>query len=204
MKWIKEIIETLKIFKEYFIPLLLAILLAIISKLFIPNDFFALKKISMNILLFGITIFYFLMIILIIFIFKKIAKTNELKKKLNNEKQKYLRNKISQMKDFIDDLSFDSKNKIKFFLNNNNTSLVYHIHSYSFRNSNDDNLECNLIKTKEVIKNTKYYYDYDTLKKKKFYKGNEVILYRLTDDMYETLKYMKENDIGISHFDDFS
>lgn len=123
--------------------------------------------------------------------------------KYENKKQnEILEKNIREMKDYVDQLSSNSKNMIKYFIENDNKPLAYYESVYS-PYLDHDNFLLNIKSTEYVVKdNNESFISAIGLEKISFSKGMRITLYKLPEGDYNLLKYMKENNIGISNFDD--
>lgn len=194
MEWLENLVSILKQFLEkYFIPSLSALLITIIIKYITPVDFNILVKL-------GIT--WFLLILFIIYICKIIfSKISNTKYEENKNKEK-LEKSIEMMKSHMDKLSPKSRNMVKYFIENDNKPLAYHGSTYYYDMDNDGFL-INILSTDYIVQDSNELFKTFDLSNVSFSKGTRIKLYRLPEADYNLLKYMKENNIGISNFDEY-
>lgn len=203
MDWFNNLVDLIKYFFErYFIPSLVSLLITIIVKYITPEDFDILIKLGLSFYLIGIFLIVFLTVLFIIFLYKKISHKISNYIYENNKQKEILEKNISKMKDYVDQLSSNSKEMIKYFIENDNKPLAYYEIGYT-PYMEHDNFLLNIKSTEYVVKDNKEsFISAIGLEKISFNKGMRITLYRLPEGDYNLLKYMKENNIGISNFDD--
>ena len=106
------------------------------------------------------------------------------------------------MKNNMDKLSPKSRNMVKYFIENDNKPLVYHGSTYYYDMDNDSFL-INILSTDYIVQDNNELFKTLDLSNVSFSKGTRIKLYRLPEADYNLLKYMKENNIGISNFDEY-
>lgn len=204
--------EILKIFLEkYFIPTVMAILVAIVVMLYLPGDYWMIEKIGRFLFFILVVGLAFLAIIFIIFCYQKICAKSD-----DNEARKY-RNKVNDAEEkkamdvlwsAVDRFSPDDRKLIKEFLVSGNKAIERSSGTRYFGNSllNSDWV----VHTEEYGEEEKYEVILsDKLKGKAipvnpgFFENARPIIvkYKLCDDIYASLKYSMDNYGKISHFD---
>ncbi len=156
-----------------------------------PDDFNILTKLGVSYYLLGVFLTIFLAILLTMNLYKKIS-SKILNYKYENKKQnEILEKNIREMKDYVDQLSFNSKNMIKYFIENDNKPLAYYESVYSPYLDRDNFL---LNKSTEYVVKDKNesFKSINGLENISFTKGMRITLYRLSEDDYNLLKYMKK------------
>ena len=203
MEWLENLVSILKqFFEKYFIPSLSALLITIIIKYITPVDFNILVKLGITWFLLGIFLSVFLLILFIIYICKIIfSKISNTKYEENKNKEK-LEKSIKIMKSYMDKLSPKSRNMVKYFIENDNKQLAYHGSTYYYDMDNDGFL-INILSTDYIVQDSNELFKTFDLSNVSFSKGTRIKLYRLPEADYNLLKYMKENNIGISNFDEY-
>lgn len=203
MEWLENLVSILKqFFEKYFIPSLSALLITIIIKYITPADFNILVKLGITWFLLGIFLSVFLLILFIIYICKIIfSKISNTKYEENKNKEK-LEKSIKMMKSYMDKLSPKSRNMVKYFIENDNKPLAYHGLTYYY-DMNNDGFLINILSTDYIVQDSNKLFKTFDLSNVSFSKGTRIKLYRLPEEDYNLLKYMKENNIEISNFDEY-
>ena len=204
----EEIGKILRIFFEnHFIPAVFAMVLALITILNLPNDYWMIEKLGKNwflALLFGV---FFLVIILLLFLNQKLSsEMSKIKyRKKNREEEK---NRIIQeWKNVFNHLDKEHLDIVKELVRNHNNQIEkpYHFQpsTQDFFIANDNRstgfggIEAGDFQNSIFICSTKYK-DSEIQGEMKM-----VRLYKLQDSAYNVAKHLLETDGKLSVYDDF-
>ena len=203
------ITEFCKVFAEkHFIPSVIAVTGAIAALLFLPADYWMIAKLGKKLFLFLASGSFFLLVKLLVFLWKKFSQHRENKA----EKQYYARSSQKTEKKDMEDLwtavdkwGPDDRQLLKEFLDSNNTPIY---RTAGYRAAGNSLLNSNwVISTEEYGEEEPPVILSDRLKGKgipvgSFGVGRSIVIkYKLHDDIFAALKYSKEKYGKISHFE---
>ena len=203
------ITEFCKVFAEkHFIPSVIAVTGAIAALLFLPADYWMITKLGKLLFIFLASGVLFLLVKLLVFLWKKIGQHRENKA----EKQYYThssqRNEKKRMEELwtaVDKWGPDDRQLLKEFLDSNNTPIY---RTAGYRAAGNSLLNSNwVISTEEYGEEESPVILSDRLKGKgipvgSFGVGRSLVTkYKLHDDIFAALKYSKEKYGKISHFE---
>lgn len=201
MDIIKKIVELFSdFFNKYFIVSVCSLLIMIFFKYKTPENSIFIIKLGENWYLFGIYITSFLIILAIIFVYRKISYSvsNYIYKK--EKTKEILEKNIENIKKYIDKLSPKSKKVIRFLLDTNNEAIASYdmLFEHNFR----DNLIGILDSTEyEIETEGESFIDINNLEPELYQKNSQINLFKLKEEIYDLLKYMVDKGISISKFD---
>lgn len=194
----EKLFDTFKLFLErYFISTLVAIIPTAIVMYKTPNDFEMLLKLGQKFYLIVVFVIFFLVIRFIIFIYKIIYNKIYIKNQKKSFGERIENKVVDHLLNMVDSLSPQNKKILDYFLENNNKPLI--IKGYLMCNQFLDNY-CD---RNEYIVSDEHTKSLDpiNLEKEKFLiKGSKVTRYRLKDEYYNGLKFIKNKYGKISKF----
>lgn len=195
----EKIVDILKEFLEgHLLPFLSSVVITGIVWFITPNDFRVLTKLEKDFYLIVVFCFSLLIIevsiILIRKINRKIYYLNEKKKhydSITQENRNYLY-------DLLDSLSPEEFDLVEYLVNNNNQFITSHMdyvnNKYNFDTWFDSRRY--IVKEDEIVSIDPY----NTDKKCSYKKGSYVNQFKLREDIYKNLKYLKKKTGKISRF----
>ena len=192
-----KFLDIIKIFLEkHFLPALTAVVLSGITFFFTPENFPLLLKLEKWLYLFVIFAFYMLVIELVIKIAKFAQQKIERKKEEKEYNDSIAREDEKFLLDTVDSLSIEDRKKLDYFMEHNNEPLITTMRIYEslfleqFCDINDF----------EIEKATKVMNPFTLRKNIELKKGSRATRYKLKDDFYNELKYIKKKTGDISRF----
>ena len=195
----EKIVDILKEFLEkHFLPFLSSVVITGIVYYITPNDFTVLTKLEKNFYLLVVFCFSLLIIEILIILIRKI------KNKIYNlkEKKKYddriIQENRNYLYDLLDSLSPEEFDLVEYLVNNNNQYITSYMDYVNNRYNFDRMFDSRRYKVKEdEIVSVDLY---NINKKCSYKKGAYVNQFKLREDIYEILKYLKKKTGKISRF----
>lgn len=191
---ISTIIEIL--IKEYLINFIVSIMITVTLYYFIPTDNKILLKLG-NVIFYG-TVFLtsYLLIYIITNIFEKVKSNRHYAKQQKKYNREMKIKIIQETRNFIDNLNWEDRKVINYFLENDNKPLIV---GGFFHESSILKNYCHKIKFQ--VNEIMYANNPVTLKENYELKiGMMATKYKLQNELYKHLKKMKDRNINISNF----
>lgn len=195
----EKIVDILKEFLEkHFLPFLSSVVITGIVYYITPNDFTVLTKLEKNFYLLVVFCFSLLIIEILIILIRKI------KNKIYNSKEKkkhddrIIQENINYLYDLLDSLSPEEFDLVEYLVNNNNQYITSYMDYVNNKFNFDTMFDSRRYKVKEdEIVSVDLY---NINKKCSYKKGTYVNQFKLKEDIYENLKYLKRKTGKISRF----
>ena len=195
----EKIVDILKEFLEkHFLPFLSSVVITGIVYFITPNDFTVLTKLEKNFYLLVIFCLSLLIIEASIILIRKINN----KIYYSNEKKKHddriIQENRNYLYDLLDSLSPEEFDLVEYLVNNNNQYITSHMDYVNNKFNFDTMFDSRSYKVKEdeIVSIDPYNID----KKCSYKKGSYVNQFKLREDIYENLKYLKKKTGKISRF----
>ena len=195
----EKIVDILKEFLEkHFLPFLSSVVITGIVYFITPNDFTVLTKLEKNFYLLVIFCLSLLIIEASIILIRKINN----KIYYSNEKKKHddriIQENRNYLYDLLDSLSPEEFDLVEYLVNNNNQYITSHMDYVNNKFNFDTMFDSRSYKVKEdeIVSIDPYNID----KKCSYKKGSYVNQFKLKEDIYENLKYLKKKTGKISRF----
>lgn len=195
---LEKIINVLSsFFERYFIQTLVAFVISVVIYYFTPINNLILDKLGKDMYLLTLLIIFFLVVELIIFIFKVSSERIQFlieKKKYDKDK---IKENIEEYKEFVDGLKPEERDILEYLLKNNNMPIIlvgelFYSELLKYCCNKTEFVVSAPIRAMDVYKME------ETIPLKT---GMRAYKYKLKEDLYKLYKYMKKNGIGISNFD---
>lgn len=195
----EKIVDILKaFFEKHFLPTLFSIVITSVVFYLTPDDSSVLIKLGRNFYL--LTIFCFILFIsecVIIFIKKINNKITHIKEK-NKYKNKILQENKNYLYDLLESLSPEAFELVEYFVDNDNRCITSYNDYFGIEYGFNTIFDSKRYKIKEDSITSVDPYDLD--KKCSFKKGDYVSQFKLKEEIYENLKYLKRKNGRISRF----
>lgn len=194
---LEKIIDILKsFFEKYFIQALISIIPTLIIYYFTPDNFNFLNKIGKELYLLFVFIICFLIVELIIYIFKYLKKKKYYSKLKNQQEKEIEKENLNYLWSFVDNLNVNDKKLLNYFMESENK--VINITGYLMENRL---LEEWGIQAQTVSDGNIKNFDIIDVKEKNIIQNGIVITqYKLKDEIYNALVYSKKKYGKISNF----
>lgn len=196
---LEKVIDLFKsLLEKHYLQVLFSVVLTSLIYIIVPSDFLPLEKFGRNMFLF--VIFCFMLFIVEVFVkffivIRRLVSRKIEKIRRDNEK---LQDKIGEMYDFLNQLQPIETDIINYLVDNNNECITTHIDC--------ENLfyNCRLIFDFRSYKvkggNITSINIYNIEEKVEYVENMVVNQFKLRDDVYELLRYIKKNTGKISNF----
>ena len=195
----EKIVDILKEFLEkHFIPFLSSVVITGIVYYITPNDFTVLTKLEKNFYLLVVFCFSLLIIEVSIILIRKINNKIYYSKEKKKHDDRIIQENRNYLYDLLDSLSPEEFDLVEYLVNNNNQYITSHMDYVNNKFNFDTMFDSRKYKVKEdeIVSIDPYNID----KKCSYKKGSYVNQFKLREDIYENLKYLKKKTGKISRF----
>lgn len=195
----EKIVDILKEFLEkHFLPFLSSVVITGIVYYITPNDFTVLTKLEKNFYLLVVFCFSLLIIEVSIILIRKINNKIYYSKEKKKHDDRIIQENRNYLYDLLDSLSPEEFDLVEYLVNNNNQYITSHMDYVNNKYNFDTMFDSRKYKVKEdeIVSIDPYNID----KKCSYKKGSYVNQFKLREDIYENLKYLKKKTGKISRF----
>ncbi len=195
----EKIVDILKEFLEkHFLPFLSSVVITGIVYFITPNDFTVLTKLEKNFYLLVVFCFSLLIIEVSIILIRKINNKIYYSKEKKKHDDRIIQENRNYLYDLLDSLSPEEFDLVEYLVNNNNQYITSHMDYVNNKFNFDTMFDSRRYKVKEdeIVSIDLYNID----KKCSYKKGAYVNQFKLKEDIYENLKYLKKKTGKISKF----
>ncbi len=195
----EKIVDILKEFLEkHFLPFLSSVVITGIVYFITPYDFTVLTKLEKNFYLLVVFCFSLLIIEILIILIKKIKNKIYYSKEKKKYDDRIIQENRNYLYDLLDSLSPEEFDLVEYLVNNNNQYITSHMDYVNNKFNFDTIFDSRRYKVKEdeIISVDPY----NINKKCSYMKGAYVNQFKLREDIYENLKYLKKKTGKISRF----
>ena len=196
---IEKIVDILKEFLEkHFLPFISSVVITGIVFFITPTDFKVLTKLEKNFYLLVLFCLSLLIIEISIILIRKINNKIYYAKENKKHNDRIMQENINYLYDLLDSLSPEEFDLVEYLVNNNNQYITSHMDYARNRYDIDSIFNSRRYKVKEdeIISIDPY----NINKKCVYKKGAYVNQFKLREDIYENLKYLKNKTGKISRF----
>lgn len=194
-----KLIDILKaFFEKYFIQTLIATIPTVIIYYITPEDMKFFKKIGKEMYWLFCLICCFLIVELIIYIFKKIKNKRYFNKLNKDQTEKVMNKNLNYIWSYVDKLDYEDKKILSYCLKNKNKVINIEGGIVNY------NLFEELFDETQIISDgTIKQFNYKKVEETDIIeKGKITYQYKIKDDIYAILKYSKKKYNKISHFEE--
>lgn len=195
----EKIVDILKEFLEkHFLPFLSSVVITGIVYFITPNDFTVLTKLEKNFYLLVVFCLSLLIIEVSIILIRKINNKIYYSREKKKHDDRIIQENRNYLYDLLDSLSPEEFDLVEYLVNNNNQYITSHMDYVNNRFNFDTMFDSRKYKVKEdeIVSIDPYNID----KKCSYKKGAYVNQFKLREDIYENLKYLKKKTGKISRF----
>lgn len=195
----EKIVDILKEFLEkHFLPFLSSVVITGIVYYITPNDFTVLTKLEKNFYLLVVFCFSLLIIEVSIILIRKINNKIYYSKEKKKHDDRIIQENRNYLYDLLDSLSPEEFDLVEYLVNNNNQYITSHMDYVNNKYNFDTMFDSRKYKVKEdeIVSIDPYNID----KKCSYKKGSYVNQFKLREDIYENLKYLKKKTGKMSRF----
>lgn len=195
----EKIVDILKEFLEkHFLPFLSSVVITGIVYFITPNDFTVLTKLEKNFYLLVVFCFSLLIIEVSIILIRKINNKIYYSKEKKKHDDRIIQENRNYLYDLLDSLSPEEFDLVEYLVNNNNQYITSHMDYVNNKFNFDTMFDSRKYKVKEdeIVSIDPY----NINRKCSYKKGAYVNQFKLREDIYENLKYLKKKTGKISRF----
>ena len=196
---LEKIIDILKeFFEKHFLPFLSSVVITGIIYFITPNDFTMLAKLEKNFYLLVVFCLSLLIIEGAVIIIKKINNKVYYAKEKKKYDDRIIQENTNYLYDLLDSLSPEEFDLVEYLVNNNNQYITSHMDYVNNKYNFDIIFDSRKYKIKddEITSIDPYHIE----RKCSYKKGAYVNQFKLKEDIYKNLKYLKKKTGKISRF----